>query len=178
MPGMKGLDRLLRKLDELGGNSPDALKTAMLQAAKKVQGDAKDLAPVGQIDGGTLRDSIQASVEEKSGKIIGKVSTNVYYAPYVEFGTGPVGEVSNKDLPKNVQPSYKQDGWWIHESQIDAETAEKYHFRRIETEAGVFYYTRGQPAQPFLYPAAKQNEQTVVKIVADHLKKEIRKLVK
>jgi HK97 gp10 family phage protein len=144
MSSMKGLAILMRKLDKLGGNSQEVLKTGILQAAKKVQGDAKDLAPV---DTGQLRNSIQASVKEKGGKVVGKVSTNVEYAAYVEFGTGQRGEDSPSPPKYDGQLNYRQD--WT-----------------------------GMPAQPFLYPAAKQNEEIVPGIVADHLRKEIRKLVK
>ncbi|WP_127539387.1 HK97-gp10 family putative phage morphogenesis protein [Paenibacillus illinoisensis] len=35
---------------------------------------------------------------------------------------------------------------------------------------------KGMPAQPFLYPAAEQNKQIVSDMIADELKKEIRKL--
>lgn len=89
---IKNLDRLLQKLDSLGGNSQKALKTGIHQATKLVQGDAKALCPVG--DSGHLRNSIQVETEERDGNIVGKVSTNVYYAPYVEFGTGQRGEAS------------------------------------------------------------------------------------
>lgn len=144
MSSLKNLDSLLRKLDVLGGNSTKALKTGVLQAAKQVQGGAKELTPV---DTGRLRNSIQASVEEKGGEVIGKVSTNVEYAAYLEFGTGKLGEESPSPPKSNGNLNYRQD--W-----------------------------QGMPAQPFMYPAAKQNENTVPKIVSDHLKKEIRKLVK
>ena len=109
MSGMQGLDSLLRKLDRLGGSSQKALRTGLFQATKKVQGDAKDLAPVAQIDGGTLRNSIQASVEERGGKVVGKVSTNVHYAPYVEFGTGQRGEASPSPPKYDGNLSYRQD---------------------------------------------------------------------
>lgn len=175
MATINGLDKLLKKLDALGGNSKKALKTGILQASKKVQGDAKELCIS---DNGQLRNSIDASVEEKGGDVVGKVSTNVEYAPYVEFGTGPVGRASPKDIPPGVDIQYRVDGWWIHESQIDAKIADKYHFFRIETPQGVFYKTEGQPAQPFLYPSFKQNEETIKEIIADQLKKEIKELVK
>lgn len=141
---IKGMDSLLRKINSLDGNSQQMLKTAVLQATKKVQGDAKDLAPV---DTGRLRNSIQATVEEKDGEIIGKVSTNVEYATYIEFGTGKRGEESPSPPKSPEGLNYRED--WI-----------------------------GIPAQPFLYPAAAQNKETVPKIVSAHLKKEIRKLVK
>lgn len=145
MAGMKGLNSLLGKLDALGGNSNKALKVGITQAIKKVQGDAKGLAPVAYVDGGRLRDSIQEKVEQNGDIITAKVSTNVEYAHYVEFGTGQAGESSASPPKWDGELSYRQD--WS-----------------------------GMQAQPYLYPALKQNEETAKKIVADHLKKEIRKV--
>ena len=176
MAAIKGLDSLLRKLDKLGGNSHKALKTGVTKATKLVQGDAKDLCAV---DEGDLKISIKANVEQTEEKTVGKVSTNKEHAPYIEFGTGPAGRASPKDLPPELagKIQYRADGWWIHSSQIDAETAEKYHFFRWESPDGeVFYHTEGQPAQPFLYPALKQNKQRIGEIIKDEVKKEIKKL--
>lgn len=104
---IKGLNSLIRKLDALGGNSQKALKAGIRKGTMLVQGDAKELAPIG--DSGLLRNSIQTKVEEKNGNITGKVSTNVEYAAYVEFGTGQRGEAapSPPKSPENL--SYRQD---------------------------------------------------------------------
>jgi HK97 gp10 family phage protein len=91
---IKNLDKLMKKLDALGGNSHKALKKGIHQGTKLVQAKAKLLAPVADIDGGRLRNSIQGEVVEQDGKISGEVSTNVEYAAYVEFGTGQRGEES------------------------------------------------------------------------------------
>lgn len=176
MASIQGLDKLLSKLSKLGGNTNGTMKTAIHQAAKLVQANAKANAPVND---GHLRNSIYEEVRVDSDRIEGRVFTNLEYAPYVEFGTGPVGMSSDKHgLPEKVlsQLVYKQDGWWIHESQIDEATAEKYHFIRRETDQGVFYFTKGQPAQPFLYPAYSQNEKQVEQLIRKKLKDEIRKL--
>lgn len=175
MSKINGVDSLLAKIEALGGNVEKSLKTSILQATKNVQRDAKMLAPVKD---GTLRNSIKAEVTEKKNKVIGRVYTNIQYAPYVEFGTGPVGEQSRSKLTEKVrnQIQFKQDGWWIHESQIDAKTAELYKFLRIETVAGVFYYTEGQPPQPFLYPAAEQNKDKIGNIIKRKLQEDLRKL--
>ncbi|MCM1564922.1 MAG: HK97 gp10 family phage protein [Dehalobacter sp.] len=176
MASIQGMDKLLKKLDSLGGNSTKALERGILKGTKLVQGDAKDLCAIGD---GDLRNSIHTGIETKSESVVGKVSTNKEHAPYVEFGTGPVGMASPKDLPPSIASKiqYRNDGWWIHSSDIDVATAEKYHFFRWESPDGdVFYYTEGQPAQPFLYPALKQNERRVKKLVKDEIKKEIRKL--
>lgn len=176
MAKIQGLDSLLRKLDKLGGSSHDALKKGITRATGLVRGDAKELCPVNE---GRLRNSIGASIQEKDGAIVGKVSTNIEYAPYVEFGTGPVGRASPKDLPPELagKIQYKADGWWIHSSQIDAEIAEKYHFFRWESPDGeVFYRTEGQPAHPFLYPALKQNTRRIKQIIKEEVEKEIERL--
>lgn len=109
MPGMKGLDSLMRKLDAIGGSSKEAVRVGIQQATKQVQGDAKMLAPVG--DSGRLRNSIQARMEEDKGEPIGIVSTNVEYAAYVEFGTGQRGEASPSPPKWDGDLSYRQD--WV-----------------------------------------------------------------
>lgn len=139
---IRGMSSLLRKLDQLGGNSRVALKKGVTKATKLVQGDAKELCPV---DEGQLRNSITAEVEETPRKIVGKVGSNVEYAPYVEFGTGQKGEASPSPPKSDQDIRYRQD--WS-----------------------------GMPAQPYLYPALKQNEDRVKDIVKEEVQKEIRKL--
>lgn len=173
---IEGMDRLVKKLASLGGNIDKTMVTAVAQATKYVQAQAKLNAPVND---GYLRNSIHTDVEVRDDLIIGRVFTNLEYAPYVEFGTGPIGMSSDKgNIPSKVleQLHYRQDGWWIHESQIDAATAEKYHFFKMETNQGVFYYTEGQPAQPFLYPALARSQKKIGTIVRAYLRKEIARL--
>lgn len=142
MAGFKGLDKLVRKLDALGGNSDKAVRQGIARGLLKVQGDAKDLCPV---DDGLLRNSIHADVKQKDGLIVGTVSTNVHYAPYVEFGTGQRGEESLAPPKYDGELSYRQD--W-----------------------------KGMPAQPFLFPAIKQNEGYVRDAVAESVQREISKI--
>lgn len=139
---LENMDSLIRKLNALGGNSQKALRVGVLQATKYVQGQAKLLAPV---DDGQLRNSIQASVETQGDQITGKVSTNVEYAAYVEFGTGQRGEQSPSPPKSPENLSYRQD--WA-----------------------------GMSAQPYMYPALRNNESKVRSIVASAVRKEIRKL--
>lgn len=171
---VQGLDSLLKKFNNLGSNSNQTVKRGVAQGTKKVQGDAKDLASVNY---GELRQKIEEEVREEGNEIIGEVAAKAGHSAYVEFGTGPVGRASPKDLPPDIagQIQYKEGGWWIHESQIDPDIAEKYGFIRIETEDGVFYGTYGQPAQPFMYPAMKQNEDYIKETIAASIRMEIRK---
>ncbi|MEK5038977.1 HK97-gp10 family putative phage morphogenesis protein [Sporosarcina sp. FSL K6-3457] len=114
MSQIKGLDSLMKKLDNLGGNSHKSLKVGIRKANKMVQGEAKLLAPVG--DSGLLRNSIEEKTEEKNGVITGKVSTNLYYGPYVEFGTGQRGEGSPSPPKSPENLNYRQD-WAGMEAQ-------------------------------------------------------------
>ena len=109
---------------------------------------------------------------------IGAVYTNKKYGPYVELGTGPRGEADHAGISPLVTPAYSQSPWWIHESQIDAKIAEKYHWFYIDTPEGRFYQCSGQPAQPFLYPALKNNEERVTRNIANYVAREIRKVCK
>src|SRR5690625_4559584 len=101
---MKNLDRLIRKLDKLGGNAHEAVKKGVGQATKLVQGDAKMLAPR---DTGDLAQSIIESVTFDGDEVVGKVSTNIEWGSYVEFGTGQRGEASNYE--GDVDLSYRED---------------------------------------------------------------------
>lgn len=168
---IEGLDSLLDKLSKLE-NSKEAIKKGVGKAAKKVQGDAKDLAPVGTT--GQLRDSIFTRVEEKDGEIAGIVYSNLPHAVYTEFGTGPVGEESPKDLPPEIasEIKYTQDMWWIHETQIDPELARSYGFIEIDTPNGIFFGTYGRKPAPYMYPALKQNQEMIKEILKASLKME------
>ena len=104
MSNLKGLDELLAKLSGLGGNIKQSSKKALERGAKKIQKNAKYLAPV---DKGYLRNMIKTKSEETQIGAEAQVYTNVDYAPYVEFGTGQRGTESNIDRPDGV--TYKAD---------------------------------------------------------------------
>ena len=65
---------------------------------KKVQKNAKYLAPVGET--GELRNSIKENGEINGDEINCKVYTNCDHAIYPEFGTGQRGAESNIDRPE------------------------------------------------------------------------------
>lgn len=141
---IQGFDSLISKLNSLGSNATKAVAKGVELAAKKVQGDAKDLTPV---DTGQLRNSINTSVEEKDNMIIGKVFTNVEQAAYVEFGTGQRGKASNIESKKEMDISYRED--WA-----------------------------GMAAQPYMYPAIKQNQEYIKDTIKGAIQMEIKKVSK
>ena len=173
--GIKGLDKLMKKYGDLQGVADQGVKKAIGQGVKIAQAGAVLMCPVND---GELRQSIKTRVEIEANKVIGAVYTNKKYAPYIEFGTGPKGEADHAGISPEFSPVYSQSPWWIHESQVDAETAEKYHWFFIDTPEGRFYQTSGQAAQPFMYPGLKDNEDIISRKVKDVLSAEIRKVSK
>lgn len=153
-----GLDDFYKTLDTLKENADKVAEQAVLTGAEKIRKQAVLLAPV---DTGELRQSIK-TMSQKDGKTVkGIVYTNKEYAPYVEFGTGPTGEASDhSDVSPNIAVSYKQKGW----SYQDAE--------------GNWHHTRGQPAQPFMYPAARDTKDQATKAVSDTFAKAIKEGLK
>lgn len=104
MASVKGLDELLATLSSLGGDIKESSRKGLERGAKKIQKNAKLLAPV---DTGHLRNSIKTKSETTQDGAEAQVYTNLEYAPYVEFGTGQKGAESNIDRPEGV--AYKAD---------------------------------------------------------------------
>jgi HK97 gp10 family phage protein len=173
---IKGLDKLMKKYGTLATLvAGQSMEKAVGNSAKMVQAEAKLMCPVND---GELRRSIMTDTEVQDGKVTGIIYTNKKHGPYVEFGTGPAGEADHAGISPSVSPAYSQSPWWIHESQIDADTAEKYHMFYIDTPEGRFYQSSGQAAQPFMYPALKNNEERATLNIKNYLAREIRKAVK
>lgn len=157
-------------MNALGELSAIDLHDAVSKGIKTVQAEAKSLCPVYD---GELRDSIYTSVENGEESIRGTCYTNKSYAAYVEFGTGPKGQANHEGISPDVTVSYSQSPWWIHESQVGRETAERYGWPYIDTPDGRFYRCSGQAAQPYMYPALKNNEQEIERIFEEAVKKKI-----
>ena len=138
---INNLDKLSTKLNNLANID---VEKAVKKATSFVHGQAKALAPV---DTGRLRGSIHQNVEKKVNLVVGKVYTNLNYAPYVEFGTGIRGNGSypyESEL-KSINLAYKED--W-----------------------------KGMKSQPFLFPAIKGSEEYVKSIINSDIKEKIRRL--
>lgn len=149
-------------------------------AGQFVRSAAVMLAPVGLgPSSGDLRSSIQMrSYQEDTGAYVAEVYTRKEYAHYVELGTGPKGAANHAGISPEVSPSYTPSPWWIHESQLDIGVAQMYHWNYIDTPDGRFYICYGQAAQPFMYPALKDNEQTVLDILRGGYQEAIRGAVR
>lgn len=146
------------------------------QAGEFVRSAAVLNAPVGL--SGNLRENIFLETYKEEDALVAEVYTRVQYAPYVELGTGPEGAAEHSGISPEVSPVYKMEPWWIHESQLDTGVAEHYHWPHIDTPNGRFYKCSGQPAHPFMYPALKDNEDTVLDILAEGYNEAMRKASK
>ena len=169
MSELRGADRLIAKCRKLSSKQVDDIVLKAVRNASKrvIQADAKKLAPV---NNGELRNSIKTRVKVENGKAVGEVFTNLHYAPYVEFGTGPKGQASHSGISPEVSVSYRSSPWYVHEDQIDVGP---YHFQKI----GELYKMYGQPAQPFLYPALRDNKERVTKNISNYVIRKIREQI-
>ena len=127
--GMDELERKMRSLSKLN------VKRETARTIQTVRDAAVNACPVGY---GELRQSIFAEVIEKDDLVQGVCYTNKDYSIYVEFGTGPKGQENHAGTSPEHNPVYTQQPWWIHESQVDARIAEKYHWFHIDTPEGRF----------------------------------------
>lgn len=164
-------------LERLGDVSRLDLNKGIRRAALLVQEAAKLNAGGYRHSTGELRGSIGTVIEEDGSVIRGIISASAPHAVYVEFGTGPRGFASHSGISPDVAVSYTMEPWWIHEgegeNEIGREEAEAYGFFYIDTPSGRFYLCSGQPAKPFLYPALKDNEEAVLRVMRNCVKEQL-----
>lgn len=106
---------------------------------------------------GELLHSIAYDMQEEKGKVRGVVYTNLEYGTYVEFGTGPKGAEDHKELSPHVHPRYSTKGWCYYDEK-----------------KGKWIWTRGQKAQPFLYPALHKNKKKIKAYIKKATKQKIK----
>jgi len=168
--GLIGADSLIAKCRKLyGAKSNEIVGQAVLHAAKTVvQAEAKLRAPANE---GELRNSIRVRLKVNGNKISGEVFTNSDHGAYVELGTGPKGQENHSGISPEVSVSYRSSPWYVHEDQINVGP---YHFAK----RGEFYKMYGQPAQPYLYPALRDNHDRVSRSVSKYVSRKIREQIK
>jgi HK97 gp10 family phage protein len=100
---IKGLQGVINRLRALGKDLDTVVDNSLHKSAYHVKRQTENnIEAVGAVDTGRLRNSI---VVEKVDKCRYAVGTNVEYAPYVEFGTGSLGDPivahNTSDIGKN-----------------------------------------------------------------------------
>lgn len=166
---IKGLDSLLKKLSVLDDVALDGAQNGFTKSLLKVQRDAKRHAPRSSSD---LANSIHTRVDKGEKSISGSVYTNNPHAMYVEFGTGPVGNKSAKEVPKGIVLQYRNTPWSI--SVKDFPDYDKYGLTPILLYGEMRIITYGQKAQQFMTPAAKMNKSKFSGEVSKGIRKSLR----
>lgn len=126
------------------------LTASVNKATQLVHGQAKALAPV---DKSGLAGSIHMQVKDTGKELQGRVYTNLEYAPYVEFGTGVTGNGTYPYKVEGLVLTYRNKGWAY-----------------FDEDKNEWIYTKGQKAQPYMYPALKEHEKTIERILKDGVK--------
>lgn len=152
---IKGLDSLFRKIGQLKNID---IKPIIEDATERVRDEARKRVPV---DTSELLLSIDSKVEPTPEGYKGTIFSNKEYATYVELGTGPVGEAEHNGISPNVNPMYSPTGWVYYDEELD-----------------IFIHTKGQKAQPFMYPALHDNKDKINKYINNQLKKKIKEASK
>jgi len=142
--GLEGLGTTLTMLDGLKAEIIEAAAAGLRKGLKRTVKEAKALCTV---DTGGLRNSITDIVTVEGNTVDGQVVATAEHAVYVEMGTGPVGEANHAGIA-SVPVTYSPKGWTYK-----------------DPKTGEFIHTRGQAAQPYMYPAYKLTKDLVVQDV-------------
>jgi HK97 gp10 family phage protein len=174
---LQGFEDIITKLNNLSINVDVAIDKGIMRNARRVANEAKLLCPVND---GRLRNSIHVhkgkgdkysytdnNGSTYSGALTGKtedhtaiVGTNVEYASYVEFGTGPAGYEKSPEAARELGINYKSDKWKVNIPGVGVR------------------WVRGQIAKPFLYPAFKRNKAVIIQDIRNVMNEQIRKVAK
>ena len=167
------IDLELEGMDELEEQLRGAIEGLLPSAAKglekglaRVETQAKDTCPRKT---GQLRESIHFEVEQNGDGVTGTVGSAKEYSVYVEMGTGDVGRASGGN-GSPVKVSYREGGWFM---PLEA-GKDKYIADTLVEEKSPGFWTRGQPARPYLWPAWKANKQKVIADIQSAVKKGLR----
>ena len=106
---------------------------------------AQNLQDKNAVDTGRLRDSVRSESSEfvtRKGESVVEmgISTDVPYAQFIEYGTGPLGDPA---VPHTPEMSWTYRG-----------------------EDGRFHRARSQEARPFMRPALYDNKEVYTEIIA------------
>jgi HK97 gp10 family phage protein len=153
---LEGLDEVLAGLDNL--NNSKNLKSAMEEACSVIETAAKKNCPKGT---GALRRSIKSKVEAYGNDITGIVYTPLFYASFIEYGTGKFAE----ENPRS--------GYWVYVQDSSGDGKKTYSGKRYSLEEAKrvvaimrangldAVYTQGRQPTPFMRPALYQNSELI-----------------
>ena len=132
--------KVIASVDKMPADMRRAVKIAVEEACEEIVKTAQDKCPV---DTGDLNGDIKSAVVDNDATIIGRVGTNIDYAPYVHEGTGVYA--------KNGKG--RQRPWSYTNSK------------------GEVVWTKGSKPRPFLQEAMDEHRGSALRYIAEVIKR-------
>lgn len=166
---IQGLENVLERFETIGDTDTikKALNKAVLLVERQAKINAQSISDTGNGEG--LAGSITSSIEGFTGII----STPLFYAPYVEYGTGQ--EARHPTIPG------RQDVPWVfvkHSGNESSKAQKSYTLEEAKKTVAYLrskgldaYYTYGQKPQPFMRPALDANRDKITQLLGEGLLK-------
>lgn len=147
--------KIQKNIEKYTADKLKEIRDVINASALQIQADAKRKCPVNI---NRLRSSIAIeTITQTSTEYVLRVGTNVFYAPYVEFGTGIFA----------VNGDGRKTPWAFKKTN----TMKKYKFKTIDIEGQEYFVTRGSKPHPFLFPAYEKERPNYDKELKKVLKK-------
>lgn len=156
---IQGIDGVLERVEGIADAAK--AKQAITKACLLIERQAKINAQALSEGNGALAGSIASRIEDYSGVVY----TPLFYAPYVEYGTGieAEGGKGRQDVPW----VYVKGGSEPAEGAQKSYTLEdaKKAVAALREKGLDAHYTYGQKPQPFMRPALDANRDKIVEIL-------------
>lgn len=163
---IQGLDDVLERFERIA--DAGKVKQGITKACMLVERQAKINAQSLSEGDGTLAGSIASRIDDYEGVIY----TPLFYAPYVEYGTG----IEAKD------GKGRQDVPWVyveHSGQESGNAQKSYTYETALQAVAILkgkgldaHLTYGQKPQPFMRPALDVNRDRILELLGEGLIKD------
>lgn len=137
------IPQTIAQIEAWSNEKKSALRDVTNEYALNIQAGAKRRVPT---DTGLLKSRIVIEPADW-GDFSLKIGTRVFYAPYVEWGTGKFA--SHPDIPGRSTP-------WAFPVPQAGRTV--YNWRRLTIDGQEYYLTSGAKPHPFLLPAFEEEK--------------------
>lgn len=161
---IQGIDGVLERIEAIA--DAGKVKQGITKACMLVERAAKINAQALSEGDGTLAGSIASRIDDYEGVIY----TPLFYAPYVEYGTGieAEGGKGRQDVPwVYVEHSGRESGNSQKSYTLEEAQQAVAYLRSKGLEA---HYTYGQKPQPFMRPALDDNREKILELLGEGLK--------
>jgi HK97 gp10 family phage protein len=129
------LNKAIQQIQSYAENKANGIKEVIAESTMAIEGGAITRAPVSEIDGGNLKNSINSQFFDNG--LTGEVSASAMYSMYVEFGTGIH---ATGDKPGRTTP-------WVY----------------FDDKLKRFVFTRGMKPMPFMLPSWEEERPIYLK---------------